>query len=107
MNLETFFKRHASICMEEKNRTIPHVQTIILYELWKSNTPISLSDIWYEYDLEGYIVSRNAQMLSNGLKYTGTVRKGKKWITEYGYGRNKTIGLTLRGKIIAKRLFAS
>jgi hypothetical protein len=35
------------------------------------------------------------------------VRKGKKWVTEYGYGRNKTKGLTLRGKIIAKRLFAS
>ena len=92
---------------EEKNRVIPVVQQIILLELWNNDVPVSLSDIRYEYDLERYTVSRNAQMLFNGLKYTGTVRKGKKWIIEYGYGRNKTIGLTLRWKKIPKRLFDS
>ena len=105
--IENFLQKCSSVQTEEKNRVLPIAQLSILHELWKSDIPVSLSDIRYKYDLERYTVSRNAQMLSNGFKYNGIVRKGKGWITEYDYGRNKKISLTLRGKIIAKRLFDS
>ncbi len=106
--IEDYLLRLNDLQTEEGKRTISIPQCTIMYELWKKHpAPVLLSDIQSKYNLKRYTVSRNAQMLSNGFKYNGIVRKGKGWITEYDYGRNKTIGLTLRGKIIAKRLFDS
>jgi len=113
MNLETFLKRCSSICMEEKHRTIPIAQIIILYELWKSNIPVCLLDIQDKYDLERYIVSRNCMMLSHGrIKDNERIRQGKGWITKNNIsdkydGRMKEAQLTSQGKRIAERLFSS
>jgi len=113
MNLEMFLKRCASMQMEQKHRTIPIVQIIILYELWKSSTPVCLLDIQDNYDLEKYTVSRNGVMLSHGrIKDNKRTRQGKGWITKNNIsdkydGRMKEAQLTSQGKRIAERLFSS
>ena len=99
--------------MEEKYRTIPIVQIIILYELWKSNIPIFLLDIQDKYDLERYTVSRNCMMLSHGrIKDNGRIRQGKGWITKNHISdkydsRMKEAQLTPQGKRITERLFSA
>ena len=96
---------------EEKKRTLSVAQITILYELWKSDIPVLLSDIQNKYNLKRYTVSRNCMMLSNNrIKDNGRIRQGKGWITKnhisYKYdGRMKEAQLTPQGERIAERLF--
>ena len=115
MDVEEFLTTVNEVQSEERNRTISTVQLIILYELWKANgKPVSLLDIQYKYNFEGFTVSRNCMMLSSdGIKDCNQkkgIRKGKGWITKNpingkGDKRMKEIKLTRIGSIFIERLF--
>ena len=110
-DISDFLIKLNNVQSEEKNRTLPIVQIIILYELWKSDTPVPFLDIQDKYNLEKYILSRNCMMLSHDrIKDNGRIRQGKGWITKnhisYKYdGRMKEAQLTPQGERIAERLF--
>jgi|TARA_R100001480_G_scaffold129527_1_gene127067 hypothetical protein len=108
MIISDFLMKLSDVQLEEKNRTLPVVQIIIMYELWKSDVPVLLLDIQNKYNLERYTLHRNCTMLSSGMgrKY----RRGKGWITKNSLSdkydrRIKETELTPQGKRIAERLF--
>ena len=109
MNIENFLTIVHEVQSEEKHRTIPIVQLIILLELFKAKgNPVSLLDIQNKYNFESYTVHRNCTMLSKGMN--GKYRRGKSWIVKNHnpdkYDRRvKEVELTLRGKRVAERLF--
>jgi len=108
MNISDFLMKLSDVQLEEKNRTIPLVQIIIMYELWKSDVPVLLLEIQNKYNFESYTVHRNCTMLSKGMN--GKYRRGKSWIVKNHnpdkYDRRvKEVELTLRGKRVAERLF--
>ncbi len=109
--IEDFLQKCSSVQTEEKNRVLPIAQLSILHELWKSDIPVSLSDIRYKYDLERYTVSRNCMMLSyDRIKDNGKTRQGKGWIIKNHMsdkydGRMKEAKLTPQGEKIVERLF--
>ena len=113
MDIPYFLIKLNDVQSEEKNRTLPVVQIIILYELWKSDTPVLLSDIQNKYNLERYIVSRNCMMLSHDrIKDNRRIRQGKGWITKNHIsdkydGRMKEAKLTAQGEKIVERLFGA
>ncbi len=108
MNISDFLMKLSDVQLEEKNRTIPLVQIIIMYELWKSDVPVLLLEIQNKYNFESCTVHRNCTMLSKGMnrKY----RRGKSWITKNHIGKDdqrmKEIKLTKIGSIFVKRLFS-
>jgi hypothetical protein len=114
MNVENFLTIVHEIQSEEKHRTISIVQLIILLELFKAKgKPVSLLDIQYKYNFEGFTISRNCMMLLNGIKDSNQkkgIRKGKGWITKNHIGKDdqrmKEIKLTKIGSIFVKRLFS-
>jgi DNA-binding MarR family transcriptional regulator len=108
MNISDFLMKLSDVQLEEKNRTIPLVQIIIMYELWKSDVPVLLLEIQNKYNFESYTVHRNCTMLSSGMRRK--YRRGKSWIVKNHnpdkYDRRvKEVELTLRGKRVAERLF--
>ena len=108
MIISDFLMKLSDVQLEEKNRTLPVVQIIIMYELWKSDVPVLLLDIQNKYNLERYTLHRNCTMLSKGMN--GKYRRGKSWIVKNHnpdkYDRRvKEVELTLRGKRVAERLF--
>ena len=113
MDIPYFLIKLIDVQSEEKNRTLPVVQIIILYELWKSDTSVLLSDIQNKYNLERYIVSRNCMMLSHDrIKDNKKIRQGKGWIIKNHIsdkydGRMKEAKLTAQGEKIAERLFGA
>ena len=114
MNVEEFLTTVNEVQSEEKHRTLPIVQLIILYELGKAKgMPVSLLDIQYKYNFERQILSRNCMMLSSDeIKDSNLkkgIRKGKGWITKNHIGKDdkrmKEIKLTKIGSIFVERLF--
>jgi|TARA_R100001530_G_scaffold32491_1_gene25530 hypothetical protein len=108
MNISDFLMKLSDVQLEEKNRTIPLVQIIIMYELWKSDVPVLLLEIQNKYNFESCTVHRNCTMLSSGMRRK--YRRGKGWIVKNHnpdkYDRRvKEVELTLRGKRVAERLF--
>jgi hypothetical protein len=115
MNVENFLTIVHEIQSEEKHRTLPIVQLIILLELWKAKgKPVSLLDIQYKYNFERQTISRNCMMLSSDeikdCNQKKGIRKGKGWITKNPIGKDdqrmKEIKLTKIGSIFVKRLFS-
>ena len=114
-NVENFLTIVNEVQSEEKHRTIPIVQLIILLELFKAKgKPVSLLDIQYKYNFERFTISRNCMMLSSDeIKDCNSkkgIRKGKGWITKNHIGKDdqrmKEIKLTKIGSIFVKRLFS-
>ena len=113
MSIEDFLTRVNEVQSEERHRTIPIVQLIILFELWKAKEmPVPLLDIQYKYNLSRSTISRNCMMLLNGIKDSNSkkgIRQGKGWITKTlikgSDKRMKEAKLTKIGSIFAERLF--
>ena len=113
VNIENFLTRVSEVQSEERHRTIPIVQLIILFELWKAKEmPVPLLDIQYKYNLSRSTISRNCMMLLNGIKDSNSkkgIRKGKGWINKTfikgSDNRIKEAKLTKIGSIFAERLF--
>ena len=76
--IEYFLTKVNEVQSEQRNRTIPIVQLIILLELWKSKEkPVSLLDIQYKYNFERFTLSRNSEMLSDArIKDNGKNKTG-------------------------------
>jgi hypothetical protein len=111
IDMSNFLIKLNEVQSEERNRTIPIAQLSIMYELYKSETPVRLLNIQYKYNFERYILSRNCMMLSNDkIRDKGKIRQGKGWIVknsikgEYDK-RLKEVKLTKIGKKIAERIF--
>ena len=111
MSIEDFLTRVNEVQSEERHRTIPIVQLIILFELWKAKErPVPLLDIQYKYNLSRTTLSRNSEMLSDArIKDNKRIRQGKSWITKTlikgSDKRTKEAKLTKIGSIFAERLF--
>ena len=111
MSIEDFLTRVSEVQSEERHRTIPIVQLIILFELWKAKErPVPLLDIQYKYNFERFTLSRNSEMLSDArIKDNKRIRQGKGWITKTlikgSDKRMKEAKLTKIGSIFAERLF--
>ena len=106
-DIEDFLTRVNEVQSEERHRTIPIVQLIILLELWKANgVSVPLLDIQYKYNFERFTLSRNSEMLSDA-RIRGS--QGKGWITKTlikgDDKRMKEAKLTKIGSIFAERLF--
>jgi hypothetical protein len=107
MSTEDFLTRVNEVQSEERHRTIPIVQLIILFELWKAKErPVPLLDIQYKYNFERFTLSRNSEMLADA-RIRGS--QGKGWITKTlikgNDKRMKEAKLTKIGSIFAERLF--
>ena len=107
MSIEDFLTKVNEVQLEQRNRTIPTVQLIILFELWKAKErPVPLLDIQYKYNFERFTLSRNSEMLSDAR-----IRRsqGKGWIIKTlikgSDKRTKEAKLTKIGSIFAERLF--
>mgnify|MGYP003639940052 CR=1 FL=1 len=117
INTEDFLTRVSEVQSEQRNRTIPIVQLIILFELWKAKErPVPLLDIQYKYNLSRTTLSRNCMMLSSDeikdCNQKKGIRKGKGWITKnyiipcgIDDERTKEAKLTKIGSIFAERIF--
>ena len=114
INTEDFLTRVSEVQSEQRNRTIPIVQLIILLELWKAKErPVPLLDIQYKYNLSRTTISRNCMMLSSDeikdCNQKKGIRKGKGWINKTfikgSDNRIKEAKLTKIGNMFAKRLF--